>query len=195
MKPIHLVVLWVATTGVVFWQVKGKYMLPVTVDRALKPVPTQKDPVAHRLLAGHEGKIVLVNFYNPDCACSRYNAPYVEELAREFEPKGVDIVTVAIGDGSPEPERRKVAEGRHLPGQLVVDADNKIIQHFDILAAPAAVVFDRSGKPVYRGAYNAGRLCRDEETAYVYKTLAALVQGKPESYPSLPFYGCSNYLK
>lgn len=170
-------------------------MLPVTVNRSLKPIPTA-GKVRVGLLAGTEMcTAVVLNFWNPNCGCSQFNEPHVKALTSEFGPQGVEFITVITGGSGSAGAQSKLARERGIQGKIVVDSEKTWVEKYDILAAPAAVVFDSSGNPVYRGSYNINRLCTDPETAYVSKTLTRLVTGKGDSLPSLPFYGCSNALK
>lgn len=194
MKLAALVGVWILGTGFAFWNYAGKYLTPVNVDRPLKPIGIKPSPVLENLLLGADGVPVVVNFWNPDCACSKFNEPHVNDLVRRFRVKGVRFVTVVTGTESDAEKVASDALSRGVPGRIVVDKGD-IVRELDILAAPAAVVFDASGKAVYRGGYNAARFCNDEETAYVAKTLEALTSGQAANLPSLPFYGCSHAIR
>jgi hypothetical protein len=49
---------------------------------------------------------------------------------------------------------------------------------------------DARGRIVYTGAYNIGRYCTNERTAYAQQALEALLAGRTPPRAKTPFYGC-----
>ncbi|MBS1700125.1 MAG: TlpA family protein disulfide reductase [Armatimonadetes bacterium] len=190
MKYGLLTFLWVVLMGGAFWKYEGSYLIPrQKTAGALAPTPTH-EKIDGIDLSAYDGKILLINFWNPDCGCSEFAEPHVKHLEEKFSNQGVSFVTVIVTDHDGAESGLQKAKDHHLPGKLVLDADGKICKDFDILAAPAAVVYDRSGKAVYRGSYNIARFCNNEDSAFVEQTLDAMISGKGKIKESLPFYGC-----
>jgi hypothetical protein len=143
---------------------------------------------------GRLGPITVLNFWNPDCPCSRFAEPDVARLASWYEPKGVRFITVVASGASADGQRRALAQwrARHIMARdpAFADAGNRFALALGVWAAPAAVILDRQGKIAFVGAYNAGRFCSDARTAWAARALAAVAQGRRPAHPATPFYGC-----
>ena len=191
MKIGLLTALWVVLIVGAFWKFEGSYLIPVRkASGIMQPTPAMK--LTKKLdLASYQGKIVLINFWNPDCACSEFAEAHVRQLDKEYSNKGVEFVTVVVTDAASAMQAFEKAHKRQVPGTLILDSQGEICKEFDVLAAPAAVIYGRDGQPVYRGAYNIARFCDSRDTAFAQKALQNLVAGKREVIKPLPFYGCT----
>ncbi len=198
-----LLAAWAVITVSAFWVFEGRYLRPASrppgaaTPHVSVPPPgvmatlrTDRGEVA----LGVAGPIMVLNFWNPDCACSRFAEPEVAALAARSEPQGVRFVTVIASGASPQEQRRALAlwRARHVLARdpALADAGNRLALALGVWAAPAAVILDRRGRIAYVGAYNAGRFCSDSRTGWAAQALAAVARGQRPDHPTMPFYGC-----
>lgn len=180
MKWMILTALWGVLMVGAFWKYEGSYLVPVQP----KTVPY----LSGKQSEGDEGKVVLLNFWNPDCACSEFAEPHVQGLSAEFP--AIKIETVVICSPGEEVYAMQKARDHHLPGILTFDKEGKICERYGIPAAPAAIILDQQGSVAYRGSYNVGRFCDNSATAFAEQALTALTSGKEVKHRNIPFYGC-----
>ncbi|MBS2024157.1 MAG: redoxin domain-containing protein [Deltaproteobacteria bacterium] len=129
---------------------------------------------------------VLLHFFNPDCPCSRFNLPHLEELKLKY---GKDVRIVGLVEG-------EFAAGKKLLGELgiplVDDESGALANAVGVYSTPQAVILDGQGKLRYRGNYNAARYCDDPETQYARLALEAVLAEAPVALPvqASIAYGC-----
>jgi len=112
-------------------------------------------------------RVVLLQFWGIECPVCAQWLPKLEELAQELGPQGLVVISAHHQPGSVDEIRRKAAElGLTFP---VFDKAT-IKDGMDFEALPHAILFDHTGKCVYRGA--AGEL---------QETLVAAVKAAPAS--------------
>ncbi len=197
-----LLLLWGAGTVLAFWHFEGQYLRPVSRPagaavahpESLPPAPyaileTEQGPVR---LAGPE-QVTLLNFWNPNCPCSRFAESDVRGLIHAYRPRGVRFVTVIASGPAAEDQRAASAawRTRAITGSdTFVDADNQVARRFGVWAAPAAVILDAQGRVAYVGAYNVARYCHDPNTAWAKKALIAIIAGQKPPRTKTLFFGC-----
>lgn len=87
---------------------------------------------------------VFVSFWATWCQPCREEFPLVSRLAREWQPKGVRFISVAVWDRE-DAVRRFVREQK--PAQRVaVDQNKKVYNDWDLDAVPASFLVGRDGK-------------------------------------------------
>lgn len=187
MKFMLLTGLWATLMVGAFWKFEGSYLVPV------KPKHEPSAKVHSQALTGvnldsYRGQLVLLNFWDPNCACTEFTEPHVRHIAEKFPT--VKVITVVIGSREQEKSAIEKARNHRVPGEFLPDRDGKLCERFGIPAAPAAVIIDPSGKMAYRGGYNIGRFCDNASTAFAEQALAALTIGKQVPQANIPFYGC-----
>jgi thiol-disulfide isomerase/thioredoxin len=126
------------------------------VQQKLTPVSQDAYP---KLIAGHKGRVVLVNFWATYCVPCRTEIPEMVKLADRLRARGLDFVSISADEPEQEPQALKFIVAAKVPGPLYIkstrpddDADN------DRFAAaihpkwngelPASFVYDRTGKKV-----------------------------------------------
>lgn len=201
--PIAIAV-WIAVTVFGFWTFEMRYFLPATrpagaaqIDASVRPLSPMAglQTSAGKLALVDSGHPVLINFWNPECPCSRFMEHHVRELLSAYRGKGVRFVTVVVSpeDGlSASDCAAKWLSRGFAPDQMpyVVDSDDSISRKFGVWAAPAAVILDSSGRVEYIGAYNVARYCDNAATAYAQMALEDVIAGRHPAVATLPFYGC-----
>ena len=103
-----------------------------------------------RLLAGHLGKAVLVDFWATWCPPCVQQFPHTVELARRYADQGLAVVSVSIDDADEiERVRTFLAERQATFDNVLADAgsSNATANAFDLDAGvPQYRVYDRSGR-------------------------------------------------
>ncbi|MCS6919983.1 MAG: redoxin domain-containing protein [Fimbriimonadales bacterium] len=194
-----LIVAWLALIGVTYWRMELRFLTPAARPHGAAHIDpeTQPDTPFKRLQtdAGEVcllGRYSLLNFWSPDCACSRFMEPHVRDLVREFTPRGVQFLTVIIVNDSRISDEDALQRWRRrgIETPAVIDRDGALARQFGVWAGPAAVIINPEGRIVYLGAYNIGRYCSNEQTAYAKQALEAVVAGRKPPRAKTPFYGC-----
>ena len=98
------------------------------------------------------GEVVVVNFWYASCPPCRIEAPWLEELAQQFEADGVSFVGVNIRDDTAT--ALAFARTFQISYPSIIDADAAAMTAFAGQASPAAVpttiVLDRQGRAAAR---------------------------------------------
>jgi thiol-disulfide isomerase/thioredoxin len=126
------------------------------VARASGPMPA----IAGRTLTGgrispadYRGKVVVVNFWNPDCPPCRREAPTLQADRERLAGLGVEMVGVMyIGGNWPDDRTaaREFLREFRVTYPSVVDESSNLARDFGIPAIPSTVVVDRSGQMRWR---------------------------------------------
>ncbi|MCS6777211.1 MAG: redoxin family protein [Chloroherpetonaceae bacterium] len=194
-----IVLAWGAVTIGAFWHMVARYLRPVEPPAGaatLYPEQAPRSPVT--VLHTDQGPVslrgpmpvTLLNFWSPDCPCSRFMEGHVRRLVATHAEQ-VRFITVV--EGNPGSEADTLIEKwrqRGISAPAATDPDGAIARAFGVWAAPAAVVLDVRGRVVFVGAYNAARYCDDPRTAFAAQALNAVLHGEQVPRPRTPFYGC-----
>jgi len=190
---------WLVLIGVTYWRMELRFLTPAPRPAGAAEIdPTQQPPAPVQQLqtdAGARalhGRITLLNFWSPDCACSRFMEPHVRDLVARFQPHGVQLITVILTDDTRASDEEVLGwwRARGIQTPALVDRGGRLARQFGVWAGPAAVIVDARGRIVYTGAYNIGRYCTNERTAYAQQALEALLAGRTPPRAKTPFYGC-----
>ncbi|MCS6919779.1 MAG: redoxin domain-containing protein [Fimbriimonadales bacterium] len=190
---------WLALVGMTYWRMELRFLQPAQRPAGAAVIYPETQPLAPlqqlRTDAGEfrfRDNYTLLNFWSPDCACSRFMEPHVRELVAQFTPRGVQVLTVIIlnDERTSEGDALQRWRGRGIATPALVDRKGALARQFGVWAGPAAVIIDSKGRIVYIGAYNIGRYCSNEETAYAKQALEAVLAGRKPPRASTPFYGC-----
>ncbi len=94
------------------------------------------------------GKPVLVTFWATTCPSCVEEMPHLIELYREFNPKGLEIIGVAMAYDPPE-QVRAMAAKRQIPYPIVLDTQARIARAFDnVRLTPTSVLVSPEGNIV-----------------------------------------------
>jgi hypothetical protein len=164
-----LVPVWLVGMVVAFWYFQGKNQrvyLAVNQPEAPLRIKTNKLTVAH--------------LWDTDCICSRFNAEHVQELIKKYKKRGVEFVIVPrIAADS---DVQSVMEDIHQRfGDVRVEPGwyQKLVAYMP--AAPAAAVFDKSGKASYTGPYSSDYFCSPSSNGFVENVLDQMLTGKKKT--------------
>ena len=177
--------------GVVFWQRDLFYSLPTPRPAGLVQPPLGQRvalPRELRDVAPAPGRPLLLDFYNADCPCSRFNRDHVRALLDRFAR---DVTFVAVVETAGASEDGPVDSGIAMPH--VVDRGAAIAKSLGVYSTPQAVLLEGDGRLVYRGNYNTSRYCTEPRTQFVRIALENVLQrrvaaAEPEAGVA---YGCA----
>jgi peroxiredoxin len=151
-------------------------------------------------LSDHAGKIVVLEWFNPDCPFVKRNheSGVLKELGKQLRAKGV--VLLAINSGAPGKQghgKEANVAGRDRYGidyPILLDESGAVGRAYGAKATPHMFVVDAKGVLAYAGAIdNAPDGDPDDGKLvdYVSQAVEELSAGKPVSVPETKAYGCS----
>jgi len=116
----------------------------------------QAPPLAGQTLDGRtlsleqlRGKPVLVTFWATTCSSCIEEMPHLVELYRDLNPKGLEIIGVAMAYDPPDQVRAMVKQ-REIPFPIVLDTQERIAQEFDnVRLTPTSVLISPEGRIVH----------------------------------------------
>jgi thiol-disulfide isomerase/thioredoxin len=95
---------------------------------------------------GFKGKVLILNFWASWCAECRPEMPVLEQLHREFAPRGLAIVGVNAREGTEV--IRRYARELALTFPLVLDPGGRINALYGVIGLPTTFVVGRDGRAV-----------------------------------------------
>jgi peroxiredoxin len=97
-------------------------------------------------LRDFRGRVVLLNFWATWCAPCREEMPALQVLAQELGPQGLAVVGVNVKEPRAQIEAFVREHGIRFP--VLLDADGRAGQTYQVFALPATFVVDRRGSLV-----------------------------------------------
>jgi thiol-disulfide isomerase/thioredoxin len=149
--------LFALTTAVLAWHMPVHVALAADAGATLLPVKSLAPPAAEDkrladILARHQGKPVLLNFWATWCEPCREEMPSLERLAARWRAKGLLVQTVAVADN---PNLVKdflgevLPEGHTLP--VLHDREQATSRAWQVRMLPTTVILDHGHRIVLRG--------------------------------------------
>ena len=137
-------------------------------------------------LNAHKGKIIVMEWMNPDCAYTRYyyERKIVPRLIKQYQEKGVVWLTINSGADATPKVNKAFVERYRLSHPVLMDATGMVARAYGARKTPHIFVIDRKGMIAYNGALDdspakSGK--QKQVNSYADKALAQLVAGKPVS--------------
>ncbi len=90
-----------------------------------------------------KGKIVLFEFWATWCGYCDHEAPYVDQIAKEFAGKGLIVLAVDVGESKKTVKRYLEAHPRGVP--IVMMEDTNLAAMYQANVYPIYVLIDRDG--------------------------------------------------
>ena len=92
------------------------------------------------------GKVVVVNFWATTCTTCKKEMPKMVEMFRQYNPKGVEYVSVAMQYDNPQIVKN-YASANQLPFQMVWDEKGTFASTFgDIVGTPTTYIINKQGQ-------------------------------------------------
>jgi peroxiredoxin len=158
------------------------------------PLFNLKDPEGKPVpLSDYKGKIVVLEWTDPDCPFWRYHADKktMANLAASYKDKGV--VWLAINSSAnTSPEANKNLVNRfNLPYPILADTSGQTARHYSVTNTPQMIIVDPKGFIVYSGAIDNAPMGKAQGPVinYVDKALSEILEGKPVTTAQTRPYG------
>ncbi len=90
------------------------------------------------------GKVAILDFWATWCSPCHLQAEILEELQEEFAGQDLEIVSIDTGEVA---ERvRTFVEKNPKAFAVLIDADSKVSDEFEVTALPTVILLDRQGR-------------------------------------------------
>ena len=154
------------------------------------------DDKTHTMAEYKDAKAVVVVFTCLSCPVARAYEDRILSLAREYQPKGVEVVAIMSNDTTIKPDdstdklKKRVKE-KEYPFVYLVDSTQDVAKAFGAKVTPHIFLFDAERKLAYRG-----RIDDEGDPTKVTKhdlkdALDAVLAGKPVTTAETKEVGCS----
>lgn len=152
-------------------------------------------------LSDHKGRIVVLEWFNPDCPFVKYayDEGLIPGLRSTWDGRD-DVVWLAINSGAPGKqghgaERNTQARAAwQIDGPVLLDESGAVGQRYGAKTTPHMYVIDAQGTLVYKGGLDnapLGRVDGDSRVDYVSAALGELTSSQAVTAPTSKPYGCS----
>ena len=96
-------------------------------------------------LASYKGQVVLLNIWATWCGPCRAEMPSIEQLHREYGPRGLKIVAVSVDDPGQQANVRKFARELGLTFEILQDPTHDIQRAYQTTGVPETFVLGKDG--------------------------------------------------
>jgi thiol-disulfide isomerase/thioredoxin len=90
-----------------------------------------------------KGKVVLFEFWATWCGFCDHEAPYVDQIAKEFAGKGLIVLAIDVGESRKTVKRYLESHPRSVP--IVIMEDTNLAAMYQANVYPIYVLIDRDG--------------------------------------------------
>jgi thiol-disulfide isomerase/thioredoxin len=107
-----------------------------------------------KVVAGHKGKVVLVDFWATWCVPCRAEMPQLVKLSERLRAKGLDFVTISADEPGKEAAALKVLMEDSVSGPFFIKRVKDDDKFYNVVDSkwsgemPAIFIYDRTGKRV-----------------------------------------------
>ncbi|MCC6423012.1 MAG: thioredoxin family protein [Phycisphaerales bacterium] len=144
-------------------------------------------------LGDYAGKIVVLEWVNPDCPFVKrhYGEKTMTSLAGEFHDQDVVWLGIATGHTANAPSLQHFAHQYGLSWPILLDHDGAIARAYGAKTTPHMYIIGKDGKLLYRGGIdNDPSGDKADRINYVREALTEITGGNPVSHPDTKPYGC-----
>ena len=149
-------------------------------------------------LSDYANKIVVLEWVNPDCPFTQrhYSKKYntAVDLVKEYKGKPVVWLSINSTHYFDQEKNKAWAKEKELKHKVLDDSTGKVGKQFGARSTPHVFVVDKTGKLVYKGAFDndpRGDKSEDDRVNYVKKVVDSLLAGNEISVDNTKPYGCS----
>jgi len=181
----------VVVVGGLFWYNEYIYSLPTPIPVSYKLVKNNEHITILNKLKPDPSKPVFLHFFNPDCPCSRFNAPHFRDLVKKYgdQMTFVAVPMIMLGQQYTDDEIREKL-GVNIP----VWREPGVAEAVGVYSTPQAAVINTKNDLYYRGNYNKSRYCTDKRSNYAEIAIQSLLSNSPTpafDAMALKAYGCT----
>ena len=146
-------------------------------------------------LSSFEGKIVVLEWFNPECpvVVRWYQDGDMNKVYDKYKDKDIVWLAVNTTRGHSVDADKAAMKKWNIRRPVLNDADGKVGRAYGAKTTPHMYIIDKEGRLVYAGGIDDDQSGRKGESAtnYVAKALDELLAGESVSTPETQPYGCS----
>ncbi len=131
----------------------------------------------------------LVHFWDPACACSRFNELHVRQLIVEYQKRGIRFLVLARADAFSDRATLQT-KARAIFGDVEVMLTSDVGLNKNIPSSPAAIILDSKQQLAYFGPYSEGAVCSIGTGKFVERILDGVLAGNNPQFINTLAYGC-----
>lgn len=113
-------------------------------DTTFTSSPVAEGAAPHTL-ATYKGQVVLLNIWATWCAPCRAEMPAIEQLHRQFGPRGLKVVAVSVDRAGDEKLIADFVKEYHLSFEILHDAPGKIQTAYQTTGVPETFILGKDG--------------------------------------------------
>lgn len=135
----------VLLAAIIVYSITSKDKVKVLAEGDLAPdfELVDLDGQTHRL-SDYKGKGVFLNFWGTWCPPCKKEMPYMEGLYKDFEAKGVHILTVNVGE--PQVKVELFRDDLNLTFPMLRDKNKAVMDLYNIKPLPTTFLIDPEGR-------------------------------------------------
>lgn len=141
--------------------------------------------------AVREARLTVFVFFSQSCPCMTAHDARLIALAKDLQPKGVQVLLVDPEVGDALERGRAEVQRRGYPFPILADPKGRLAQAFGAQFATTSVIVDAEGVVRYRGGIDAAKR---EPTAkgrfFLEEALLTLLGGKSPDPAETKSFGC-----
>lgn len=144
---VAIVLAIIAVGAVAVTRALGPELHPLDVGTRAPAFSAQTlgSPGTTRTLADYKGQVVLLNIWATWCEPCRVEMPSIEQLYRDYAPRGLKVVAVSIDDPGTDAAIRKFAQDYKLTFEILHDSSKTIENTYQATGVPETAVISRDG--------------------------------------------------
>ncbi|MBZ5593123.1 MAG: redoxin family protein [Acidobacteriia bacterium] len=140
-------------------------------------------------------KVRVFIFVRTDCPVSNRYAPELKRLSDDFAARGAVFSMVYADPGETSANIRRHIEQYGFPGVVIRDPAHSLVRRAKATITPEAAVFSTDGKLLYHGRIDnrfveLGKSMANPTRRDLEDSIAAALDGRPQSEESAPAVGC-----
>ncbi len=132
----------------------------------------------------------VVVFLSTRCPCSASHQAALNDLRREFEPKGFQFVGIHSNANESWEEARQYFEKSGLSFPVVHDPKSRIADEYEAFKTPHAYVVNPELKVLFQGGVDDSKLVVHATKFYLKEALGAIAQGLTPEKQQVRVVGC-----
>jgi len=101
-------------------------------------------------LAQYRGEAVLLNVWATWCLPCRTEIPQLVALHRKWAGRGLRVIGVSVDEAGRDVEVHRFVEAQGIPYTIVRDMQDRASRQFGLTMLPGTLLFDRSGRLIWR---------------------------------------------
>lgn len=143
---VGAVVAMLAIVLVMLTRATESQFAPITVGmRAPTFAARTLDERTTKTLADYRGQVVLLNVWATYCVPCLKEMPSIEQLHKEFGPKGLHVVAVSVDDPGSEGAIQDFVTEHQLTFEVLFDPTSEIMRRYQIAGIPQSFLIGKDG--------------------------------------------------